>query len=242
MFEIIAHRGYARLYPENTLASIQAAINLGIRWIEVDCQFTADSIPILMHDDTLTRTSGQSFNVTDLTWQQVKSISVHEPARLGNQFLPTLIPTLSALLEILPANPNCTILLELKEESIAKFGIPHLYETLAAQLAPFSSQLVIISYNLLILRKFSEHNLFRIGWVLQDWDSDWLHQATELAPNLIICNHKKLPNYTEHLPKGCWQWAFYEVEDLPTAHALNTIGAHFMETMSIEQLLTDEHK
>ena len=54
---IIAHRGGGALAPENTLAGIRIAHRLGCRGVEFDVMLTADGVPILMHDDTLERTT-----------------------------------------------------------------------------------------------------------------------------------------------------------------------------------------
>ena len=54
---LIGHRGAAALAPENTLASIRAAADSGVPWIEVDAKLAKDGVPVLMHDDTLDRTT-----------------------------------------------------------------------------------------------------------------------------------------------------------------------------------------
>jgi len=54
---IIAHRGASSLAPENTLASAQKALQIGADLWELDVAVTADGELVLMHDDTLERTS-----------------------------------------------------------------------------------------------------------------------------------------------------------------------------------------
>ena len=55
--KLIGHRGVKNLSPENTLDSILLAHSLGLNWIEVDVKISKDLIPILLHDDTLDRTT-----------------------------------------------------------------------------------------------------------------------------------------------------------------------------------------
>ena len=55
--KVIGHRGAAGYAPENTLASIRKAAELGARWVEFDVMLSQDEVPILMHDDTLNRTT-----------------------------------------------------------------------------------------------------------------------------------------------------------------------------------------
>jgi glycerophosphoryl diester phosphodiesterase len=54
---IIGHRGAAAYAPENTLEGIREAARRGARWVEFDAKLTGDGVVILMHDDTLDRTT-----------------------------------------------------------------------------------------------------------------------------------------------------------------------------------------
>jgi glycerophosphoryl diester phosphodiesterase len=56
--KVIAHRGAAAYAPENTLASFREARRRGATWVETDVVLTADGVPILMHDESLKRTTG----------------------------------------------------------------------------------------------------------------------------------------------------------------------------------------
>jgi glycerophosphoryl diester phosphodiesterase len=56
--KVIGHRGAAAYAPENTLASFREAHRRGATWVETDVVLTADGVPILMHDDSLKRTTG----------------------------------------------------------------------------------------------------------------------------------------------------------------------------------------
>ena len=63
---LIGHRGAAALAPENTLASIRAAAEAGVQWIEFDAKLAGDGVPVLMHDETLDRTTTGSGPVAAL--------------------------------------------------------------------------------------------------------------------------------------------------------------------------------
>jgi len=56
--KVIGHRGAAAYAPENTLDSFREAHRRGARWVEIDVKLTADRVPIVMHDDSLKRTTG----------------------------------------------------------------------------------------------------------------------------------------------------------------------------------------
>jgi glycerophosphoryl diester phosphodiesterase len=62
---VIGHRGAAAYAPENTLASFREARRRGATWVETDVALTADGVPILMHDDSLKRTTGIDRLVAD---------------------------------------------------------------------------------------------------------------------------------------------------------------------------------
>ena len=56
--KVIGHRGAAAYSPENTLESFREARRRGATWVETDIKLTADGVPIVMHDDSLKRTTG----------------------------------------------------------------------------------------------------------------------------------------------------------------------------------------
>jgi glycerophosphoryl diester phosphodiesterase len=56
--KVIGHRGAAAYAPENTLASFREARRRGATWVEIDVKLTADGVPIVMHDESLKRTTG----------------------------------------------------------------------------------------------------------------------------------------------------------------------------------------
>ena len=62
---VIGHRGAAAAAPENTLASIAKAHELGCRWVELDAKLSFDKIALLMHDERLERTTNGSGQVAD---------------------------------------------------------------------------------------------------------------------------------------------------------------------------------
>ena len=61
---VVAHRGAGMLAPENTLAALRAGVAAGFRAVEFDAMVPLDDVPVLMHDDTLERTTGTPGAVT----------------------------------------------------------------------------------------------------------------------------------------------------------------------------------
>lgn len=100
--EIIAHRGYSSIAPENTLAAFLAAIEYHADSIEFDVQLSADGVPMVIHDSTLTRTTGIRGKVRKKTVEQIK----HREAgswfdlRFKGEPIPTLEESLTVLQNI----------------------------------------------------------------------------------------------------------------------------------------------
>ena len=56
--KVVGHRGAMAYAPENTLESFREAHRRGATWVEIDVKLAADGVPIVMHDDSLKRTTG----------------------------------------------------------------------------------------------------------------------------------------------------------------------------------------
>jgi glycerophosphoryl diester phosphodiesterase len=115
---VIAHRGASAEAPENTLPAFEAAVLRGADALELDVRLTADGAPVVIHDDTLDRTTDRSGLVRSHTLAELRSVDA------GARFTPdqgrtypyrggdTRIPTLG---EVLWAFPRMPVLLEIKE-------------------------------------------------------------------------------------------------------------------------------
>ncbi len=110
------HRGYCAKYPENTLISFAAAMDLGVDAVEFDVWLTRDKVPVLMHDGNARRTCGVDVHLRDLTLAEVKQLDASYPAQFGEQFKGECVPTLEELL-ILRAQkrPDLMLGVEIKE-------------------------------------------------------------------------------------------------------------------------------
>jgi len=69
----IAHRGGPKYAPENTLAAFRNAIAQGVDWLEFDVQMTKDGVLVVIHDDTVDRTTNGTGAVRDLTLEQIRA-------------------------------------------------------------------------------------------------------------------------------------------------------------------------
>ncbi|MEM9069961.1 MAG: glycerophosphodiester phosphodiesterase [Myxococcota bacterium] len=71
---LIAHRGGAQRWPENTLFAFQKAYDLGYRWIETDVHLSADGEVVIFHDETLERTTNGKGAVSQRTLAELKTL------------------------------------------------------------------------------------------------------------------------------------------------------------------------
>lgn len=87
---IFAHRGYWRNSAENSIQAFQDCINEGLDGIEVDLQMTKDSVLVIMHDETLDRTTTGSGKVSDYTIDELRKLRLLNPIRVKTrQTIPT---------------------------------------------------------------------------------------------------------------------------------------------------------
>lgn len=105
---VAGHRGDLYNYFENTKTAFIKAYEAGADMIETDVRLTKDNHLVLMHDETVNRTTNGTGKVEDMTLEQIKELNA------GNVLTPESIPTLNELLEW--AQPlNLTLNLEIKE-------------------------------------------------------------------------------------------------------------------------------
>jgi len=87
----IAHRGYSERYPENTLPAFEKAILAGADMIELDVHLSRDNHLVVIHDDTIERTSSGRGRVRDLTLAALKGYNYnYGMTSLGFVEIPTL--------------------------------------------------------------------------------------------------------------------------------------------------------
>jgi Glycerophosphoryl diester phosphodiesterase family len=92
---LLAHRGYAMRYPENTREALRAAVAAGARHLEFDIQLSADRVPFLLHDADFQRTAGIDRTIFSTPAADVAAIAAGEPQRFGKQFDDVRVPRLA---------------------------------------------------------------------------------------------------------------------------------------------------
>lgn len=85
MAAIYAHRGASREFPENTIAAFRRAVELGVPGIELDVHLSADGVPVVLHDETVDRTTSESGPVSSFAASQLAAMDAG-----GGEGIPTL--------------------------------------------------------------------------------------------------------------------------------------------------------
>ena len=178
---IIGHRGVKDIAPENTVLSINAAIEHNLKWVEVDVKVSKDNIPFLLHDDLLDRTtSGKgypiNFNIKDIqaldagTWFDPKLNDLHPP-------------TLEEILNICSKN-NIGVNIELKPNKEKKKANVKAISKLMKN-NNFNCQYFFSSFDFFsikLMRNFMPNSY--LGYLVHDFDNNNFLKILDVCLNL----------------------------------------------------------
>lgn len=238
---LIAHRGYARHFPENTLVAIAAALDSGARHIEVDIQLSRDGVPVLFHDRDLMRLCGKRGAIHDHTFHQLQQFRASYPDRFGDQFAHVRITPLSDLVTLLENRPSVTAFIELKRNTMEHHGQGVVLDTVIRALASVKTQCIIISFNLEVLLAARRRQWPRIGIVIDKWKQRKQKIVSQIKPEFIFCDVDGLP-WWGTLYTGKTKLVVYEVDSARKTRKLSRRGVDFVETFAIGELIQELKK
>jgi glycerophosphoryl diester phosphodiesterase len=236
LIHLVAHRGNAREYPENTIPAFVSALDLGLRFLELDVHISADGVPMVIHDHDLMRTTGRPGSVFEMRSRELVQIDACEPARFGERFRGTRIPKLTEVLALLQGRPEVTVFVEIKRASLTRFGYDQVVARVVNALKPARAQCVVISFDLAAVHRVRQIGGVPIGWVLSAYDAHTRLKFEALQPEFLFVDHEMLPPGGAKLWRGPWRWAVYEVENMALATALAARGADYIETMAVQEM------
>ena len=108
---VAGHRGDRAAAPENTIPAMKSAIASEMEFLETDVQLTKDAVPVLMHDDTIDRTTNGTGEVGALTYKALRKLDAG--SWYSKEFKKTRVPSLNEFLEVVEPSSK-KVLLELK--------------------------------------------------------------------------------------------------------------------------------
>ena len=169
---VIAHRGGAGLWPENTLFAFRNAIRIGADALEFDVHATSDGELVVIHDATVDRTTDGSGRVDEMTWDSLRSLDAgHRWTDDGASFpfrgMGLRVPSLEDVLNALPETRMIIELKNVSETARARFS-----ETIAK--SPYPERKVLASFQSESVRYFRDNNpgiatSSTVGEVLRFW-------------------------------------------------------------------------
>ena len=179
--KIIGHRGVKDIAPENTILSINKAIEHNLEWIEIDVKVSKDNIPFLLHDDLLDRTtSGKGYpfkyNIEDI--QKLDAGSWFD-SKLSYLYPPTLKEILDVC-----SKKNIGVNIELKpnkeKEKVNVEAISNLIQN-----NNFNCQYFFSSFDLLsikLMRNFMPNSY--LGYLINDFNNSNFLKILDVCLNL----------------------------------------------------------
>lgn len=236
---VCAHRGLGPTrpggrFPENTLESIVAAVEQGAAMVELDVQITQDDVPVLMHDDTLDRTTSGTGCVSASSLATIKALDagVGTPLEGSGVRVPTLAELLAAVdiplnVEIKVADAGCRAH---DAERVADIVL----SALACDPLAGSRTILVSSFDLDLLRVVRGRDSgVRLGWLIETpGDPEaWVTQAQAAGCNALHPHHTFITaGLGELCLAGGLQLNTWTVNDVPRAARLAALGVRTIIT------------
>ncbi|MDO5535281.1 MAG: glycerophosphodiester phosphodiesterase [Propionibacteriaceae bacterium] len=199
MTEVWAHRGASGYAPENTLPAFELALEQGADGFELDVQLTRDDEVVVIHDETLERTTDGHGWVADHSLDDLKKLD----ASYGNaKYAGTQIPTLAEVFDLV-RDSGARVNIELKNSEIRYKGLEERVLALVES-HQMASRVVLSSFN-----HYSLRHLFGLGTTLplgalyadplwKPWQYAGRLGATAVHPSVSATRRKIVEKCHEH--------------------------------------------
>lgn len=237
---LVGHRGLMVSHPENTLVGYQASIAAGARFIECDLQLTKDKQVVVLHDDNLKRTANVDTSIFDIDLTEAMNTSVHQPDKFGDKYKNEFIAPLGAFVELVAKHPQVKAMIEIKQESIDRFGLGTFIDEVFPLARQLPEQLIVISFNADAVVEAKKAGL-QSGWVVRKMNKRSEKRASKVKPDYLITDVLKVnvndPQLWQAPADHQWQWMLYDVMEADVAKSLMDKGVDLIETGDISGLI-----
>ena len=176
MIYVVGHRGAAGVLPENTIQGFQYAIDLGVDYVECDVHLTRNQQLVVMHDETVDRTTSGSGPIGELDFAAIRALDAGAD---------TQVPTLDEVLETVRGKVK--LLCELKGQGVEEKTV----DTVESH--GLEAQVIFTSFHMERLERVRKRGAhFRLGATFADPREEDITSALELRPTAVGIYYKNL--------------------------------------------------
>ena len=233
---VVAHRGLATRYPENTLSAFRAALEAGANYLELDLQLSSDGVAIVHHDWDTSRTCGVPGVIGERTAAELSHLRASYAERFGASFQDEPLPTLKDACELFTAWPEVTVFLEIKPHSVERFGAEVVLDAVLPHAEALGDRAVLLSFSHDVLAAARSRSALQRG-VACDRYGELNHELFDaIDPAHVFCDVEELPEGENLAIKGR-TLTVWEVVEPALAKSLLARGVDLIETFSCDTLI-----
>jgi glycerophosphoryl diester phosphodiesterase len=244
---IMGHRGYQAQYPENTMVSFLAAVEAGVQFVELDVTLTRDQKVVVMHDDTIDRTTNGSGRVSDHDLDALQRLDA------GNWFDPRFagerIPSLKEVLE--KVAPKAHINIEIKaHQSTDSESIGQVEQKVIDMVAAKRAQ------KRALISSFDPEVLKKIKQLDPAMDVALISKKSPLNETRALCLELGVFSFHPHLASidralvetlhkagvYVFPWNIEDAEDIRHAFSLGVDGLIAKDPLLVRQCYGEDHQ
>ena len=180
----IAHRGFRSRYPENTMLAFRKAVEAGCDGIEFDVHLSKDGEAVIIHDETVDRTTDGTGLVGQKTYRELKALNAAKPHPETIDF--AAIPSLREYFEYIATQPNIISNIELKTGVFVYEGIEEVVYQLMKEYKLIRRCIVSSFNHESVLRMKKIDSAVTCGLLVDSWQ---IHPETYVRNLGIECYH-----------------------------------------------------
>ena len=226
---IVAHRGGGALAPENTLGAMRLGASMGFKGVEFDVMLAGDRTPVIIHDETVDRTTDGHGEVSKMTFAELSRLKINKNEKIpAYEEAVTLCRELGifANVEIKPAQGHERA----TGEAVARMS-RELWRG-----APLGPLLSSFSIDALAAARSVAPELPR-GYLVDKIPGDWRDTMKRLACVALHCNHKSLTEKLAAEIHGAgYSILLWTVNEPSDAQRLLKMGADCLVTDALDRI------
>ncbi len=180
---VIAHRGCSGEAPENTMIAFRTALAMKVDFIELDVRPSKDRVIMVIHDETVQRTTNGRGKVSGLTREETQRLDAGSwfSARFRGQKVPTLTEVLQFVKSF-----SCHLLIEIKEGE----SLPSSFErdvVLAVQRCEMQKRVILQSFDPGVVSRIrGEDPSLAVGLLIRQSGANWIADAQAVRAGTLV--------------------------------------------------------